>query len=39
MDDDWIIDDIGGGMEDDPPETERVGKGVKDGFVKEMGRY
>jgi chromosome transmission fidelity protein 4 len=38
VDDDWIIDDIGGGMLDDPPERERVGKSGKDGFVKEMGR-
>src|ERR1700735_32439 len=39
MDDDWIIDDMGGGMEDDPLEKERVGKGGRDGFVKEMGGY
>jgi chromosome transmission fidelity protein 4 len=38
MDDDWIIDDIGGGMLDNPPEMERAGKSRKDGFVKEMGR-
>jgi chromosome transmission fidelity protein 4 len=35
MDDDWIIDDIGGGVTND-----RVGGGgrEKDGYVKEMGR-
>jgi len=36
VDDDWIIDDIGG-MEDDPPERERVGRSGKNEFVKEMG--
>ena len=33
VDDDWIIDDIGGGLQDDP----EVGKRGGDGFVKEMG--
>lgn len=37
LDDDWIIDDIGGGLGDDIPESERVEKGRRDGFVKEMG--
>jgi hypothetical protein len=35
VDDDWIIDDI----MDDVPGKEKVGKGGRDGFVKEMGRY
>lgn len=33
IDDDWIIDDIGGGLQDEP----EVGKRSGDGFVKEMG--
>jgi chromosome transmission fidelity protein 4 len=39
MDDDWIIDDIGGGMEDDPSEKDRLTKSGRDGFVKEMGGF
>lgn len=39
VDDDWIIDDIGGGMDDDPPERDMAGKGGRDGFVKEMGKF
>lgn len=39
VDDDWIIDDIGGGMEDDVPGKENDGKRGRVGFVKEMGMY
>jgi chromosome transmission fidelity protein 4 len=39
VDDDWIIDDIGGGIEDYSLERQRLGKEGREGFVKEMGKY
>lgn len=32
VDDDWIIDDVGGGLRDEPETAKN-----RDGFVKEMG--
>lgn len=37
VDDDWIIDDLKGGMDEDGVGLGG-GKRVKDGFVKEMGK-
>jgi len=34
VDEDWIIDDLGGGLKDVPATTSAK---AKDGFVKEMG--